>query len=72
MSRFYWACDLVGRKYSTILREDCEVRIHDREKDDRIVYRTLLPRITFDESREQSQRVLDLFLVTQQEDNHVR
>ena len=50
-----------------MLREDCEVRIHDREKNDRIVYRITLPQVTFHESREQAARVLDLFLVTQQE-----
>jgi hypothetical protein len=67
MNRFYWACDLVGRKYSPTLREDIEVRIHDRERDDRVVYTASLPQVTFDESRVQSARVLDLFLVTQQE-----
>jgi hypothetical protein len=67
MSRFYWACDLVGTKYSPTLREDIEVRIYDREKRDRVVYAVPLPQVTFDESREQAARVLDLFLVTQQE-----
>ena len=67
MSRFYWACDLVGRKYSPTLREDIEVRIHDRERDDRVVYTAALPQVTYEESRVQSARVLDLFLVTQLE-----
>ena len=71
MSRYYWACDLVGRKYSTTLREDCEVRIYDKEKNDCVVQRITLPQVTYHESREQSQRVLDLFLVTRLEDNHV-
>jgi hypothetical protein len=67
MSRFYWACDLVGRKYSPTLREDIEVRIYDRERDDRVVYTASLPQVTYEESRVQSARVLDLFLVTQLE-----
>ena len=67
MSRFYWACDLVGSVYDPLRREDIEVRIHDRERDDRVVYTASLPQVTFDESREQSQRVLDLFLLTQLE-----
>jgi hypothetical protein len=29
VSRFYWACDLVGSKYSPTLRGDIEVRIYD-------------------------------------------
>ncbi len=67
MSRFYWACDLVGSKYSPTLREDIHVRIHDRERDDRVVYTAPLTQVTFDESRVQSARVLDLFLLTQLE-----
>jgi hypothetical protein len=67
MSRFYWACDLVGNKYSPTLREDIEVRIHDRKREDMVVYAVQLPQVTFDESREQSARVFDLFLVTQLE-----
>jgi hypothetical protein len=67
MSRFYWACDLVGTKYSPTLREDIEVRIHDRKREDMVVYAVPLPQVTFDESREQSARVFDLFLLTQQE-----
>jgi hypothetical protein len=67
MSRFYWACDLVGRKYSPTLREDTEVRIYDRERGDRVVYTASLPQVTYEESRVQSARVLDLFLVTQLE-----
>lgn len=67
MNRFYWTCDLVGSKYSPTLREDIKVRIHDRKRDDMVVYAVTLPQITFDESRVQSARVLDLFLLTQQE-----
>jgi hypothetical protein len=67
MSRFYWTCDLVGRKYSPTLREDIEVRIYDRERDDRVVYTASLPQVTYEESRVQSARVLDLFLLTQLE-----
>ena len=67
MSRYYWACDLVGSKYSPTLREDITVRIHDRVADDRVVYTADLPQVTFDESRVQSARVLDLFLSTQLE-----
>jgi hypothetical protein len=67
MSRFYWECDLIGYRYDRTLREDCEVRIHDREKRDRVVHRITLPQVTFHESREQAARVLDLFLLTQQE-----
>lgn len=67
MSRFYWTCDLVGTKYSPTLCEDIEVRIHDRERDDRVVYTASLPQVTYHESRVQSARVLDLFLATQLE-----
>jgi hypothetical protein len=67
MNRFYWECDLIGYRYDRTLREDCEVRIYDREKRDRVVHRITLPQVTFDESREQAARVLDLFLVTQLE-----
>jgi len=67
MSRFYWACDLVGNKYSPTLREDVEVRIHDRKREDRVVYAVQLSQVTFDESRVQSARVLDLFLTTRLE-----
>jgi hypothetical protein len=67
MSRFYWACDLVGSKYSPTLREDIRVHIHDRERDDLVVYTAPLTQVTFDESRVQSARVLDLFLLTQLE-----
>lgn len=67
MSRFYWGCDLIGYRYDRTLREDCEVRVYDREKRDRVVYKITLPQITYHEAREQAQRVLDLFLLTQQE-----
>jgi hypothetical protein len=67
MSRFRWECDRIGYGYDRMLREDCEVRIRDREKDDRIVYTTSLPQVTYEESRVQSARVLDLFLLTQLE-----
>jgi hypothetical protein len=67
MSRFYWECDLIGHKYRRTLREDCEVRIHDREREDMVVYAVQLPQVTFDESRVQSARVFDLFLLTQLE-----
>jgi len=67
MNRFYWEVDLVGSKYSPTLRADTEVRIYDRERDDMVVYRITLPQVTFDESRVQAARVLDLFLLTQQE-----
>lgn len=67
MSRFHWGCDLIGYRYDRTLREDCEVRIYDREKRDRVVHKVLLPQVTYHESREQAQRVLDLFLLTQQE-----
>jgi hypothetical protein len=67
MNRFYWACDLVGTKYSPTLREDIEVRIHDRKREDMVVYAVQLPQVTFDESRVQSARVFDLFLLTQLE-----
>jgi hypothetical protein len=67
MNRFYWTCDLVGSKYSPMLREDIEVRIHDRKRDDMVVYAVPIPQVTFDEARVQSARVLDLFLLTRQE-----
>ena len=67
MNRFHWECDLVGSKYSPTLRADIEVRIHDREREDMVVYAVPLPQVTFDESRVQSARVFDLFLLTQQE-----
>jgi hypothetical protein len=67
MSRYFWGCDLVGSVYDPLRREDIQVRIYDREQDGRTVHTVSLPQVTFDESREQSQRVFDLFLVTQQE-----
>ena len=67
MNRFCWECDHVGFWHARALRKDCEVRIHDREKNYRVVYKITLPQVTFDESREQAARVFDLFLLTQQE-----
>jgi hypothetical protein len=67
MNRFYWDCDLVGYSWDRAFREDCEVRIYDGAKENRVVYRITLPKVTFDESHVQSERVLDLFLLTQQE-----
>ena len=67
MNRFCWEFDHMGLDTTSALRKDCEVRIHDREKNYRVVYKITLPQVTFDESRVQAARVLDLFLLTQQE-----